>query len=317
MPIAIKTRRREIFMTHQFRGILALLLVTLVWGTTFPAMKDLTVYFSPVWIIFIRFAVAAVLLAPFLYKAGRDDLVSGGLLGVLLFFCYVFQVEGLALTSSNRNAFICGLSVLVVPLLGLVAGKMPEKRIVPALVLAVTGLAALCWDGGAWGRGDTLALLSAISFGLYIKMMEFRTRRASRLMTLTAAQILTVGLCAAIWLLAREVPRTTIDAGQDFANYWSYIGQGLGQYAVNLLYLGVVATAAIISLQSWGQSHASANEAAVIYSFEPAAAAFFAYFWLGETMTPRGWIGAALLIAGMIVSQWNAAPRPAAALAPE
>ena len=304
-------------MTHQFRGILALLLVTLVWGTTFPAMKGLTVYFSPVWIIFVRFAVAAVLLAPFLWKAGRDDLVSGGLLGVLLFFCFVFQVEGLALTTSNRNAFICGMSVLVVPLLGLVAGKLPEKRIVLALLLALAGLAALCWDGGGWGRGDTLAMLSALAFGLYVKMMEFRTRRASRLMTLTAAQILTVALCAAVWLLAREVPRTTIDAGQDFANYWQYIGQGLGKYAVNLLYLGVVATAAIISLQSWGQARATANEAAVIYSFEPAAAAFFAFFWLGETMTPRGWIGAALLIAGMIVSQWNAAPRPAAALAPE
>jgi drug/metabolite transporter (DMT)-like permease len=305
-------------MTQHMRGILALLLVTLVWGTTFPAMKGLTVYFSPVWIIFIRFAVAALLLAPFLYKAGRDDLVSGGLLGVLLFFCYVFQVEGLALTSSNRNAFICGMSVLVVPLLGVVSGRLPEKRIVLALALAVSGLAALCWDGGAWGRGDTLALLSAFSFGLYIKMMAFRTRRASRLMTLTAAQIVTVALCAAVWLLAREVPRTTIDAGQDFANYWDYIANGLGQYAVSLLYLGVVATAAIISLQSWGQAHASANEAAVIYSFEPAAAAFFAYFWLGETMTQRGWFGAVLLIAGMIVSQWNAAaPRPAAALAPE
>jgi drug/metabolite transporter (DMT)-like permease len=304
-------------MTHQFRGILALLLVTLVWGTTFPAMKGLTVYFSPVWIIFVRFAVAAVLLAPFLWKPGRDDLVSGGLLGVLLFFCFVFQVEGLALTTSNRNAFICGMSVLVVPLLGLVAGKLPEKRIVLALLLALAGLAALCWDGGGWGRGDTLAMVSALAFGLYVKMMEFRTRRASRLMTLTAAQILTVALCAAVWLLAREVPRTTIDAGQDYANYWQYVGQGLGQYAVNLLYLGVVATAAIISLQSWGQARATANEAAVIYSFEPAAAAFFAFFWLGETMTPRGWIGAALLIAGMIVSQWNAAPRPAAALAPE
>jgi drug/metabolite transporter (DMT)-like permease len=237
---------------------------------------------------------------------------------VLLFFCYVFQVEGLALTSSNRNAFICGMNVLVVPLLGVVAGQLPEKRIVLALVLAVTGLAALCWDGGAWGRGDSLALLSAFSFGLYIKMMAFRTRRASRLMTLTAAQILTVALCAAVWLLAREVPRSAIDAGQDFANYWHYIAKGLGQYGVNLLYLGVVATAAIISLQSWGQARATANEAAVIYSFEPAAAAFFAYFWLGETMTSRGWIGAALLIAGMIVSQWDtAAPRPAAALAPE
>lgn len=36
-----------------------------------------------------------------------------------------------------------------------------------------------------------------------------------------------------------------------------------------------------------------------------------------DTMTVRGRIGAALLISGMIVSQWNSAPRPAAALAPE
>ena len=305
-------------MTHPLRGLLALLLVTLVWGTTFPAMKDLTVHFSPAWIVFLRFALAALLLAPFLWNAARDDLVSGALLGVLLFFCYMFQVEGLALTSSNRNAFICGLNVLVVPLLGVLGGRLPEKRIVAALLLALLGLAALCWDGGAWGRGDTLALLGAFAFGVYVSMMALRTRRATRLMTLTAAQIVTVALCAAIWLLAREVPRTTIDAGQDFANYWSYIGQGLLQYGVNLGYLGVVATAAIISLQSWGQARTSANEAAVVYAFEPAAAAFFAFFWLGETMTPRGWIGAALLIAGMIVSQWNAAtPRSAAALAPE
>ena len=304
-------------MTHQFRGILALLVVTLVWGTTFPAMKDLTAYFSPLWIIFSRFALAGLLLAPFLWGARRSDLWSGALLGLLLFFCYVFQVEGLALTSSNRNAFITGLNVLIVPLLGVLAGRLPERRIVIALVLAVAGLAALCWDGGAWGRGDTLALLGALSFGMYIKMMEIRTRGAERLMTLTAAQIITVALCAAVWLLAREVPRSQIDTGQDYANYWSYIGKGLALYAWNFIYLGVVATAAIISLQSWGQARSTANEAAVIYAFEPAAAAFFAFFWLNETMTGRGWLGAILLISGMIVSQWNAERRPAASLAPE
>jgi drug/metabolite transporter (DMT)-like permease len=304
-------------MTQHLRGILALLIVTLVWGTTFPAMKDLTAYFSPAWIVFVRFALAGLLLAPFLWRAKRRDLGSGATLGLLLFVCYLFQVEGLALTTSNRNAFITGLNVLIVPLLGLMAGRAPERRIVVALLLAVAGLAALCWDGGAWGRGDTLALLGAFAFGLYIKLMEQHTRSATRLMTLTAAQIITVAVCAAVWLLAREVPRTQIDTGQDFANYWTYMAKGLGIYAYNFIYLGVVATAAIISLQAWGQSRASANEAAVIYSFEPAAAAFFAYFWLGETMTGRGWIGAALLISGMIVSQWNSERRPAAALAPE
>jgi drug/metabolite transporter (DMT)-like permease len=304
-------------MNHQLRGILALLVVTIVWGTTFPAMKGLTAYFSPVWIIFVRFALAALLLAPFLWRARRSDLVSGALLGLILFVCFLFQVEGLALTSSNRNAFICGLNVLVVPLLGVAAGRLPERRVLLALVLAVAGLVALCWDSGSWGLGDTLALVCALAFGVYVKLMEVRTRQAARLMTLTAAQIATVALCAALWLLVSDIPRGAVDTSQDYANYWTYIGHGLQLYWWNLAYLGVIATAAIISLQTWGQARSTANEAAVIYSFEPAAAAFFAFFWLGEALTSRAWLGAALLISGMIVSQWNSESRPAGALAPE
>jgi drug/metabolite transporter (DMT)-like permease len=299
-------------MNRHLSGIAALFVVTLVWGTTFPAMKQLTANFSPVWIILVRFALAALLLSPFLWRARRDDLSSGVVLGLLLFFCFVFQVEGLALTTSNRNAFICGLNVLVVPLLGVLGGRLPERRIVLALLLAIAGLAALCWDGGAWGRGDTLALLSALSFGAYIKVMEIRPQRATRLLSVTAAQIATVAVCAVVWLLAREVPH----GADDIPNYWSYIGHGVVQHWISFAYLGVVATAAIISLQSWGQSRTSANEAAVVYAFEPGAAAVFAFFWLGESLTARGWLGAALLISGMIVSQWNSA-RPAGALAPE
>lgn len=300
-------------MHRHFHGILALLLVTLVWGTTFPAMKDLTGHFSAVWIILVRFALAACILSPFLWRARGQDLRSGAILGFLLFFCFVFQVEGLALTSSNRNAFICGLNVLVVPLLGVLAGRLPERRIVLALVMSIAGLAALCWDGGAWGTGDSLALMSALCFGVYIKVMEVRTRRATRLLSVTAAQIGTVALCALVWLLAREVP------GEAAARS-AWLGEHIikiGQHGWNFAYLGVVATAAIISLQTWGQSRTTANEAAVVYAFEPAAAAFFGYLWLGEAMTGRGWLGGLLLISGMIVSQWNSERRPAAALAPE
>jgi drug/metabolite transporter (DMT)-like permease len=300
-------------MTHQLRGILALLVVTIVWGTTFPAMKDLSATLTPAWIVFTRFAMAALLLAPWLVRAARADLRSGVLLGLLLFFCYVFQVEGLALTSSNRNAFICGLNVLIVPLLGVLAGKAIERRILIALALAVSGLAALCWDGGGWGLGDTLALGAALCFGLYIRMMEVHTRAAAHLMSVTAAQIATVAMCSAGWLLVTEIPFAG-GAGADL--YWVNVFESLKGRSYSIVYLGVLCTAAIIALQSWGQRHSTANEAAVIYAFEPAAAAVFGYFWLGESMGARGWIGAGLLISGMIVSQWNS-ERPAGALVPE
>ncbi len=302
-------------MPVHLRGLAALLIVTLVWGTTFPAMKNMTGYLSASWIVLCRFALAGALLLPFLWGVRWRDLRWGILAGVVLFLCYVSQIEGLALTSSNRNAFICGLNVLVPPLIGVALGRGPwaarlERRILIALLLSVVGLFALCWEGSlSWGRGDTLALLCALLFGVYVKLMEATTRKVDKLMALTAAQIVTVAVCAALWLLVTELP-------QDVPAYIAYIGKGLQMYSLNLIYLGVVATAAIISLQTWGQRHSSANEAAVIYAFEPGCAAIFAYFWLGETLAWHGLLGAALLISGMIVSQWST-ERPATALAPE
>jgi len=281
----------------RLRGIFALLLVTLVWGTTFPAMKDLSIHFSAVWIVAIRFSVAGLLLSPFLLRAKVADYTAGALLGLTLFVCYMFQLSGLELTSSNRNAFVTGLNVLVVPLLGLAMGKFPERKIVFAIVLAIGGLFALCWDGGSWGAGDTLALGGAFCFGAYIKLLEVMSRKASNFLVLTAVQIIVVALCAGAWLLVWELPRHPL-------NWAQFSSDGAADF-FNFLYLALVATASIIALQTWGQRNTSANEAAVIYAFEPACAAIAAFFWLGETMAWRGVFGALLLIAGMIVSQWT------------
>ena len=296
-------------MPRHLKGIFALLIVTMVWGTTFPAMKDLSQHFSAPWILFLRFAIGGLVLSPFLLRGKKADFVGGAMLGVLLFAASMFQFSGLVLTSSNRNAFVTGLNVLVVPLLGLAMGRLPERRIVAAIVLAVAGLFSLCWDGAAWGEGDTLALCGACCFGVYVKMLELAARRAANLLAMTAMQIVVVALCAAVWLMFRELPAHPF-VWTDFA------AAGRAGF-FNLLYLSVVATAAIISLQSWGQRHAGANEAAVIYAFEPGCAAIAAYFWLGESMGLRGIAGALLLIAGMIVSQWTPENKPRAPLAPE
>jgi len=280
---------RDFTMPPRLQGIFALLCVTLVWGTTFPAVKQLSAYFPPVSIIFIRFLLAALLLSPFLWRSTRADWVGGGVLGLILFLCYLLQVEGLALTSANRNAFITGLNVLLVPLIGIAAGKLPERRIIAAIALAVMGLFALCWDGGAWSRGDTLAFGGSVLFAAYVYMLDRFSHKSSAPLRLTAVQILTVALCAGLWL-AIDLPRAPAGIAIGAGGYLAYIGRGLALHADSLVYLGVVATAAIISLQTWGQRRTSANEA---------------YFWIGETMSARAVCGAALLIGGMIVSQWQ------------
>jgi drug/metabolite transporter (DMT)-like permease len=286
-------------------GIAALLTVTLVWGTTFPAVKELTADFSSLWIVLLRFSLAALLLSPWLRRVSRSELAYGVSLGVPLFCSFLFQIEGLALSNANRNAFVYGLNALMVPLLGLATGQSLGRNVALGMLLAVSGVACLCWEDGAWGRGDNLALLGALAFALYIKLMERGTVTGNRLMPMTAVQIWTVAVCSAICLWWHEAFGLELGVNVATAATWEQIAAAVKKHAVNLAYLGALATAAIIALQTWGQRRTSANEAASIYALEPAAAAIFSAVWLGESLTGRACIGAVLLFVGMIVCQWQ------------
>jgi len=98
-------------------GLAALLTVTVVWGTTFPAMKQLSTDLSALQIIWLRFGLAALVLLPLWRGIRRAEWHWGLGLGVLNFLAFWLQIEGLALTTSNRNAFVTGLNVLLVPLI--------------------------------------------------------------------------------------------------------------------------------------------------------------------------------------------------------
>ncbi|NJK45230.1 MAG: EamA family transporter [Pleurocapsa sp. SU_196_0] len=66
-------------------GLTLLVLVTVIWGTTFPIIKDVVSQVSPGLLIAGRFLVAAVILAPWLSRVSKRLWLEGGALGVLLF----------------------------------------------------------------------------------------------------------------------------------------------------------------------------------------------------------------------------------------
>ncbi len=73
-------------MQSDTRGLAALLLVTAVWGTTFPAMKLLSGHLDALQIIWLRFAIALLVLAP-LWPGMRTSERRWGLLLGALFGC--------------------------------------------------------------------------------------------------------------------------------------------------------------------------------------------------------------------------------------
>jgi len=269
-----------------------LLLVTLVWGTTFPLLKSAASTLSGVEISALRFAVAAICMAPFLTRLPRRTWIDGALLGLLGLVSYVSQAYGMQFISSNRSAFLTSLAVLIVPLLGLFLGGRLSVIMVGAALMACAGIGLMSWEGGAHLLGDSATLLCALAYALYVIVLSQRaSNHDSR--QLTAAQIAFMAVFSAVWIGLGGIGNDTL----------ATLPARLSPHWLSLLYLGMIATAGMLLLQAMAQRHVSADKAAVVYAMEPVFAALFGWLWLGEALGNRAALGGAMVVVAVIVSE--------------
>src|SRR5262249_40676054 len=173
---------------------------------------------------------------------------------------FIRQTGGLQFTTPSRRGFLPGLSVLLVPLVGvLLFRKWPSPPVLLGVALAVAGLwfltGGMSNGGGETAKGDLLTIACAIAFAFYIVLLEPAARR-HRSTPLGAAPLWVVALLA---LLALPfVPRHLVASP---ALWWA------------VLYTGVLSTAVCLLAQTWAQARTSAVRAALIFALEPVFAA--------------------------------------------
>ncbi len=269
-------------MSPRLAGALVLVLLTLIWGSSFAVIRGAVASFPPSLLVFLRFLVAALLFVPWLVRR-RGWGLAGLELGFWLVLGYGTQAVGLATTTAGRSAFITALSVVLVPVFAGALGRAVPRRVWLGAALAFAGVGLLTYDGAPPNRGDLWTLGTAVTYAILILRLEDYARRLS-VGRLTLAQIFGVLAWSALWV--------AIDRPAPAAVPWPAV-----------VYLGVVATALATWLISLGQSRVSAAEAAVIYALEPVWAAIFAYLLLGEALGPRGLLGGGLVLAATLYSQ--------------
>lgn len=279
-------------------GVLILLQVTVVWGTTFPLLKSAAADLGGVEISAFRFLVAAVCMAPFLLRAPRRAWIDGALLGVLALASYVAQAYGLQFISSNRSAFLTSLNVLMVPLLGLAFGGRVTWTVMAAGAMACVGIGLMSWEGGGNLAGDAATIVCALAYALYVIVLSQRSARHEAT-HLVATQIVVMAVLGTAWMLLQS-PDT-------LATLPARVSPHMG----TLFYLGAVATAGMLFLQAVGQRRVTAEKAALIFAMEPVFAALFGWIWLGELLGWRGISGGAIVIGALVLSELRPAARKA------
>jgi drug/metabolite transporter (DMT)-like permease len=300
---------------------LALLLATVVWGATFVvverALDDLPVFH----LLAYRFALGALLLVPLARRrrrgvavdpvdpvdpaADRKALLRDGLLvGVALFAGYAFQTGGLLTTTPSRSAFLTGLSVLLVPAFGWVAGTArPRPLSLLGAACAVAGLWVLFQPsaGGApFAVGDALTVGCAAAFAVHVLLVEKAVRRHP-VVPLAVLQFSVVAALSAPALLldpptARQLTVTAVAA---------------------VAITGVFATALGFVCQLYAQRRLGAMETAVLLTLEPVVAAALSIAIGREAATSGLLAGGGLILVGMLFADLGGPPpEPPGAAAP-
>ncbi|HEX7980223.1 MAG TPA: DMT family transporter [Gemmatimonadaceae bacterium] len=277
-------------------GYAFIIAAALLWATIGPAARfALRAGITPLEISFWRAAIGGLLFALHAAARGRlrlakSDLPAVGgfaLLGVTIFYWAYFRAVELG------GAALAAILLYTAPAWVALAatlwlGERLTARKASAVALTLAGIALVAFGSGSGvSTGTATTRVYAITWGLiaglaYAAYYLFGKRYFARYDASTLfAYALPVG---AVLLL----PGVTF--GPKSAQDW-----------LVLCFLAVVPTYAAYSLYSFGLARVEATRAATVATIEPVAAAALAYLVWGEALRPLGYVGAALVLAGVLV----------------
>ncbi len=281
-------------LTKQNKAELYLLLVTLIWGSTFVVTKYILLDSGPFLYTSLRFLMASAIFGVVFFRQLRTmngpALLKGGILGLLLFIGFATQTIGLLHTTASKSAFITGMMVVFTPLCQmLIERKFPNAGNFAGVGLVAVGLYLLTSPAGSqFNVGDGLTLICALSFGFYIVYLDIFSQE-----------------CEPAHLTFVQFVSTALFSGFAFFFFENFRLNWNARFAAGVIYLALFATVIAIFVQARFQKDTTPTRSAVIFSVEPVIAAIFAYFLLDEHIGSVGLAGAALILIGVIVSEFS------------
>ncbi len=282
------------------RSNMLLLVAAAIWGLAFVAQRVGAQYVGSFTFNAIRFALGSLSLVPLILFSNRKPQVAsvstkkpitllpaGIIAGCILFIAASLQQLGIVETSAGKAAFITGLYIILVPLIGLFLKHRIQFIVWLGMIFATIGLYFLSvTERLVIVGGDLLILISSFFFALHILIIDYFTNKFDTL-KLSATQFLT---CSGLSLImAVFFEKITLES--------------IRLAAIPILYGGICSVGIAYTLQIFGQKHAKPSHAAIILSMETVFGAIGGLLILHENLGVRGYFGCLMMLTGMLLSQ--------------
>ncbi|HWL25066.1 MAG TPA: DMT family transporter [Ureibacillus sp.] len=277
---------------RKYIGEAMLIITAIIWGSGFVFSAVSLEYFTPYQLLAIRFTIGVIILSSVFYKRlkkiKKSTLISGLLLGVLLYLAFLLQTVGLQYTTPSKNAFITAVNVVIVPFIAYLAyrRKIDKFELIGAF-LAIIGIAFLSLQFSAEVNiGDLLTLACAFAFAYQI----FYTAKFVKDEDPILLTVVQMGVAAILGWIA-----VVIKGDLNF----TFELEGV----LSTVYLGIFSTTLAYCFQTIAQKYTSETKAAIILSTEAFWGMVFSIILLSEIITTRMIVGAILILIAILISE--------------
>lgn len=288
---------------HNKLSDFTLLLVAMVWGTSYGVAKEALVFYPVLGFLAVRFLITFGLLLPVLFRIDARQrlhaLRTGVPLGILFGTIYVCETFGVAHTQASNAAFLISLCVVLTPFAEWwLLGRRPSGAIFVFAAVSLLGAGLL--SGGVslhWNWGDALMLMAAVLRAITLCQTTKLTRHLDLPpLALTAVQSGVVGIGCLVLAASTGSGLPALPQAPQF--WWA------------TFYLVLGCTVFAFFAQNWALQHSTPSRVSLLSSSEPAFGALFAVLWLGEQLSLSAWMGGALIVVAALWTCLRTEPVP-------
>ena len=268
-----------------------LLLIASIWGGGFIASKEALATMPSFGVMAARFLSSALVMFVLFHRTilahhSKKDIFFGVVIGVIQFIAFIFQLEGLSLTTVEKQSFLITSYVIFVPFLSWIATRQRIRKLdIVCAVLAVIGLGLLCLrpENLTFQLGDILSVIAALFFGIQIVYVANFVKGAN-MISMSFFQLATIGIL-----------------GLPFSGI-SGITSGDINAFLGIAYLALFNTAFAFSAQNIAQQYTTDAHASLLISFESVFGFLLAVWFYGSVVTGQEIVGCVCMLAAVLLS---------------